>query len=110
MNTDTRAPIRLIPSGLDKLGHSPGAIDGLEMSDFVYPAYFEDFHPAKSVKFDELGVIEEPFGLAPGGYHWTFADGAWKRVDGSPAKEQKNAARDRRGRRGAHRTKQPDQL
>ena len=85
-------------------------INGHHMSDFVYPAYFEDFHAAKSVKFDELGVIEEPFGLAPGGYHWTFADGAWKRVDGSPAKEQKNAARDRRGRRGAHRTKQPDQL
>ena len=29
MLTDTREPIRLIQSGLDKLGHSPGAIDGL---------------------------------------------------------------------------------
>ena len=29
MNTDTRDPLRLIQSGLDKLGHSPGAIDGL---------------------------------------------------------------------------------
>jgi uncharacterized protein (TIGR02594 family) len=29
MPTDTREPIRLIQSGLDKLGHSPGAIDGL---------------------------------------------------------------------------------
>ena len=25
MNTDTRDPLRLIQSGLDKLGHSPGA-------------------------------------------------------------------------------------
>lgn len=29
MPIDTREPIRLIQSGLDKLGHSPGAIDGL---------------------------------------------------------------------------------
>ena len=29
MNSDTRDPLRLIQSGLDKLGHSPGAIDGL---------------------------------------------------------------------------------
>lgn len=29
MNTDTRDPLRLIQNGLDKLGHSPGAIDGL---------------------------------------------------------------------------------
>ncbi|MGY9046960.1 MAG: TIGR02594 family protein [Rhodobacterales bacterium] len=29
MPTDTREPIRLIQSGLDKLGQSPGALDGL---------------------------------------------------------------------------------
>lgn len=29
MNTDTSDPLRLIQSGLEKLGHSPGAIDGL---------------------------------------------------------------------------------
>lgn len=29
MTIDTREPLRLIQSGLDKLGHSPGAIDGL---------------------------------------------------------------------------------
>ncbi len=29
MTTDTREPLRLIQSGLDKLGHSPGTIDGL---------------------------------------------------------------------------------
>ena len=29
MTIDTRDPLRLIQSGLDKLGHSPGAIDGL---------------------------------------------------------------------------------
>ncbi len=85
-------------------------IDGHHMSDFVYPAYFEDFHAPGSVKFDELGLITEPFGLAPGGYHWTFTDGLWKRRDGSTAKEQTNAARDRRGRRGAQRTQKSDRL
>lgn len=29
MNTDTRDPLRLIQAGLDRLGHSPGVIDGL---------------------------------------------------------------------------------
>ena len=29
MTPDTREPIRLIQSGLDRLGHSPGSIDGL---------------------------------------------------------------------------------
>ena len=29
MTADTREPIRLIQSGLDKLGHSPGSIDGV---------------------------------------------------------------------------------
>jgi len=29
VNTDTHDPLRMIESGLDKLGHSPGAIDGL---------------------------------------------------------------------------------
>ena len=29
MNINTRVPLRLIQSGLDQLGHSPGAIDGL---------------------------------------------------------------------------------
>ncbi len=29
MPTDTREPIGLIQSGLDQLGHAPGAIDGL---------------------------------------------------------------------------------
>ena len=28
MTTDPNEPIRLIQSGLDKLGHTPGAIDG----------------------------------------------------------------------------------
>ena len=28
MTTDPNEPIRLIQSGLDKLGHAPGAIDG----------------------------------------------------------------------------------
>ena len=29
MTSHTRDPIRLIQSGLDQLGHSPGAVDGL---------------------------------------------------------------------------------
>jgi hypothetical protein len=78
-------------------------IDGLAMSNFVYPAYFEHFHEPGSVKFDHLGRIREPFGLSPGGYQHVFTDGRWDKHHGSISKREREAERDRRGRRGAQR-------
>jgi hypothetical protein len=80
-------------------------VDGFEMSDFVYPAYFEHFHPKGSVKFDYLDKVDEPFAIAPGGYQIVFADGKWTQEHGSPHKLERSANRDRRGRRGAQRTR-----
>jgi hypothetical protein len=36
-------------------------VKGIAMSDFVHPAYFEGFRPAKSAKFDHMGKITKPF-------------------------------------------------
>lgn len=47
-------------------------VDGVTMSDFVYPAYFEKFrleHPRKlRTQYDYLNKITEPFQILPGGY------------------------------------------
>ena len=43
-------------------------VDGVEMSNFVHPSWFESFkHPA-GTKFDHLGHLKKPFTMAKGGY------------------------------------------
>lgn len=49
----------------DNLGYQ---IDGVLLSDFVYPSWFESFRTRGSTQFDHVGAIGEPFQLAPGGY------------------------------------------
>jgi hypothetical protein len=41
------------------------AIDGTAVSNFVWPAYFNPFAEGP---YDQMGLIAEPFGIAPGGY------------------------------------------
>ena len=43
-------------------------IDGVAMSDFVYPAYFESFRKPTSIQFDHLKKINRPFQILEGGY------------------------------------------
>jgi hypothetical protein len=43
-------------------------INGIMMSDFVHPAWFEGFHKPGSVQFDHQRRITAPFQLLPGGY------------------------------------------
>ena len=43
-------------------------INGVLVSDFVYPAYFESFRKAKSTQFDFGKKITAPFTLLKGGY------------------------------------------
>ena len=49
----------------DKFGY---AIDGVLVSDFVTPAWFESFRKTGSARFDHQGRIKHPFQLLPGGY------------------------------------------
>jgi hypothetical protein len=74
-------------------------VNGIPMSDFVYPAYFEAFRKAGSVKFDALGEVKKPFQILAGGYQSVFKGGKWTSVFGSAAKEAAFAREDRRGHR-----------
>ena len=43
-------------------------IDGIQVSDFVFPAWFEGFRGPGSTQFDQCKRINAPFELLPGGY------------------------------------------
>lgn len=49
----------------DELGYQ---IDGVLVSDFVYPAWFEGFRAQGSTQFDYQNQIQSPFELLKGGY------------------------------------------
>jgi hypothetical protein len=75
-------------------------LDGVAMSNFVYPSYFESFRKPHSVKFDYMGAIERPFQILPGGYQIVFRDGRWTQDFGSRLKARQFAREDRDGHRG----------
>jgi len=78
-------------------------VNGIPMSDFVYPAYFETFHKPGSVQFDQLNKVKKPFQILKGGYQIIFKGGKWSQVYGSKAKAKAFAAEDRRGHRSEQR-------
>src|SRR5205807_4078361 len=43
-------------------------VDGIPMTDFVYPAYFEVFHKAVSVRFDQMQKGNKSFQILSGRY------------------------------------------
>ncbi len=43
-------------------------INGVKVSDFVYPSWFEGFREPGSTQFDHRKHINAPLKLAPGGY------------------------------------------
>jgi hypothetical protein len=44
------------------------ALDGVRVSDFVLPAWFESFHRPRSVRFDHAGACTRPLQVTAGGY------------------------------------------
>jgi hypothetical protein len=84
-------------------------VQGIPMSDFVYPSYFEDFHKPKSVRFDQMGKVTKPFQILSGGYQIVFKNGKWSQVFGSTSKKKAFAKEDRRGHRSEER-KDPKRL
>jgi len=75
------------------------SVDGIPMSDFVYPAYFETFRQPGSVQFDQMNQVQQPFQILSGGYQIVFKNGQFSQVYGSAEKEQRFAQEDRRGHR-----------
>ena len=71
-------------------------VNGIPMSDFVYPAYFEVFHKPGSVKFDHLNKVSRPFQILSGGYQIIFKNGKWSQIHGSKSKKRLFAHEDRR--------------
>src|SRR5262249_2419178 len=74
-------------------------VEGIPMSDFVLPAYFEEFHKPNSVHFDYLDKLSQPFQILSGGYQIIFKNGKWSQVFGSEGKARRFAREDRRGHR-----------
>lgn len=60
----------------DNLGY---AIDGVTVSDFVLPGWFEPMHVGKHEKFAFKSKVDGPFKLLPGGYigYYDLAKGGW---------------------------------
>lgn len=59
-------------------------INGVLVSDFVYPSWFEQYHPP-GTRFDHLKLIKKAFQLLPGGYIPTYTIGKgkkWKMMNG----------------------------
>jgi hypothetical protein len=78
-------------------------VNGIPMTNFVYPTYFEAFHKPGSVKFDHLNALNKPFQIHAGGYQGVLKDGKWVPIHGSAEKKKRFAREDRRGRRGEQR-------
>jgi hypothetical protein len=78
-------------------------IDGIAMSDFVYPSYFEAFRKPNSVQFDYLKKVRKPFQILKGGYSLVRNGGKVKQVFGSKAKEKKFAMENRTDHRTQYR-------
>jgi hypothetical protein len=78
-------------------------VDGIAMTDFVYPSYFETFHKSNSVQFDRLKKVTKPFQILSGGYQIIFKSGKWTQIYGSEAKKKRFQKEDRRGHRSEQR-------
>jgi hypothetical protein len=78
-------------------------VDGIQMSNFVHPSWFEPFQHPPGTKFDHLGLLKRPFTLTKGGYVIIKKDGKVTQIYGSKAKQERFAKENRVGRRSEYR-------
>lgn len=78
-------------------------VDGIEMSNFVHPAWFEPIEHPAGTQYDHLGLLEAPFSLTKGGYAIVKKKGKVKEIYGSKAKAKRFAKEHRRGHRSEQR-------
>src|SRR5215470_12732819 len=78
-------------------------VDGIEMSNFLHPSWFEPFKHPPGTKFDHLGLLKKPFSMTKGGYVIIKKKGKVHEVFGSKPKEKRFAHENRRGHRSEHR-------
>jgi D-alanyl-D-alanine carboxypeptidase len=63
-------------------------VNGIAMSNFLFPAWFEGFRAPRSTQFDYLNHCTQPFELRPGGYISIYKNGTWQQIFGSSQAEQ----------------------
>src|ERR1700675_4466051 len=78
-------------------------VDGIQMSNFVHPAWFEPFKHPPGTKFDHLGLLKKPFPLRNGGYLIVKKKGQVSQEFGSEAKAMRFAGENRHGHRSEYR-------
>ena len=78
-------------------------LDGFDMTNFIYPSYFEDFRKPNSTQFDYMKKVSRPFQILGGGYQIIFKKGKETQVMGSKAKAKRFRKEDRRGHRSESR-------
>ena len=78
-------------------------VDGLQMSNFVHPAWFEPFKHPKGTKFDHLGLLKKPFSMTKGGYVVKKIKGKVSEQFANARKAKRFAAENRMGHRSEHR-------
>jgi hypothetical protein len=78
-------------------------VNGIAMSNFVHPAWFEPFKHLPGTKFDHLGRLTQPFSMTKGGYVIVMKKGKVKEVFGSKAKERRFKQEDRTCHRSEYR-------
>lgn len=63
----------------DSLGYD---INGITVSDFVLPGWFEPMHAGKNERFAFKSHVKAPFHLLPGGYigYYDLAGGGWQQL------------------------------
>jgi hypothetical protein len=63
-------------------------IDDIPVSDFVYPSFFESWHEPRSVQFDYLNRVSQPFQTLQNGYQIVSDGKSVTEIFGSLAKER----------------------
>lgn len=61
-------------------------IDGVHVSNWVRPEWFEQEHKKGKMKMDHMGIIDAPFTLAEGGYADVLSGGHWRTIRGRKAR------------------------
>ena len=78
-------------------------VDGIQMSNFVHPSWFEPFKHPPGTKFDHLGLLKKPFSMTKGGYMIVKRKGKVTQEYGSKAKEKRFAKEKRLDHRSEYR-------
>jgi hypothetical protein len=89
----------------DPVEESSFPVNGIQMSDFIHPAYFEIFRAPNSAQFDHMKLVKKPFQILKGGYQIVLKNGKESQIFGSKAKEKRFKEEDRRGHRSETRRK-----